>query len=72
MKDTVEHVCTYLPKTLEMECQDFVDEYGDTIVQYLVQEFDPKTICTELKLCGNDVFVSDNGDGRLIIDKITV
>jgi len=54
IKDTVMQICNYLPHTLKQECRDFIDEYGDTVIQYLTQQMDPKEICTELKFCTAD------------------
>jgi len=51
IRDTVEHVCDYLPKTVKDQCRAFVEEYGDMVINYLSQSLDPKEICTELKLC---------------------
>jgi len=51
IKDTVEHVCDYLPKTVRPQCRAFIEEYGDMVITYLAQSLDPQQICTEIKLC---------------------
>ncbi|XP_008320512.1 prosaposin isoform X2 [Cynoglossus semilaevis] len=48
---TVEKVCTYLPSTLSAECKDLIETYGQAIIELLVQEADPKTVCSVLALC---------------------
>lgn len=49
----VEKVCTYLPSSLSGQCKDLVDTYGQAIIELLVQQADPKTVCTVLALCNN-------------------
>ncbi|WAQ96189.1 SAP-like protein [Mya arenaria] len=41
--------------TLSAECTDFVKQYGKLVIQFLVQELDPKEICTKLTLCSGDL-----------------
>uniref|UniRef100_A0A8B9H2W0 Prosaposin n=1 Tax=Astyanax mexicanus TaxID=7994 RepID=A0A8B9H2W0_ASTMX len=47
----VEKVCNILPSTLTAQCKDLIETYGQAIIELLVQEADPKTICTVLGLC---------------------
>ncbi|XP_051945869.1 prosaposin isoform X1 [Xyrauchen texanus] len=47
----VEKVCDILPSTLTAQCKDLIEAYGQAIIELLVQEADPKTICTFLGLC---------------------
>ncbi|KAM6997357.1 prosaposin [Tautogolabrus adspersus] len=49
----VEKVCTILPKTLSAQCKDLIETYGSAIIQLLVQQADPKTVCTVLGLCND-------------------
>ncbi|KAL7383458.1 hypothetical protein ABVT39_011198 [Epinephelus coioides] len=49
----VEKVCTYLPKSLSAQCKDLVETYGQAIIELLVQQADPKTVCTVLALCND-------------------
>lgn len=49
----VEKVCTYLPSSLAGECKDLVETYGQAIIELLVQQADPKTVCTVLALCND-------------------
>ncbi|XP_058507775.1 prosaposin [Solea solea] len=48
---SVEKVCTFLPSTLTAQCKDLIETYGQAIIELLVQQADPKTICTVLALC---------------------
>jgi len=52
IEDAVKSVCTYLPASIQDECKQLIDEYGDAIIQ-LIDQFakDPKECCTELGLC---------------------
>uniref|UniRef100_A0A671QGL8 Uncharacterized protein n=1 Tax=Sinocyclocheilus anshuiensis TaxID=1608454 RepID=A0A671QGL8_9TELE len=54
----VEKVCDILPSTLSAQCKDLIETYGQAIIELLVQEADPKTICSFLALC-NGVTVMD-------------
>ncbi|RXN27621.1 prosaposin-like isoform X1 [Labeo rohita] len=47
----VEKVCNILPSTLTAQCKDLIETYGQAIIELLVQEADPKTICSFLALC---------------------
>lgn len=49
----VEKVCMYLPSSLTGQCKDLVETYGQAIIELLVQQADPKTVCTLLALCND-------------------
>lgn len=49
----VEKVCKYLPDSLSEQCKDLVETYGQAIIDLLVQQVDPKTVCTVLALCND-------------------
>uniref|UniRef100_A0A1A7YDR3 Prosaposin n=1 Tax=Iconisemion striatum TaxID=60296 RepID=A0A1A7YDR3_9TELE len=55
----VESVCSFLPSSLTDQCKDLIETYGQAIIELLVQQADPKTVCTVLALCngGNRAFV---------------
>uniref|UniRef100_A0AAQ4S1U2 Pulmonary surfactant-associated protein B n=1 Tax=Gasterosteus aculeatus aculeatus TaxID=481459 RepID=A0AAQ4S1U2_GASAC len=55
----VEKVCAYLPSSLSNQCKDLIDTYGQAIIELLMQQADPKTICTMLALC--------NEEGRAVV-----
>ncbi|CAL9688064.1 unnamed protein product [Knipowitschia caucasica] len=50
---TVEKVCRFLPSTLTKQCEDLIETYGQAIIELLVQQADPKTVCTVLGLCSS-------------------
>ncbi|MCI4376778.1 hypothetical protein PGIGA_G00192370 [Pangasianodon gigas] len=47
----VEKVCSLLPSTLTAQCKDLIETYGQAIIELLIQEADPKTVCSLLGLC---------------------
>ncbi|XP_023281518.1 prosaposin-like isoform X2 [Seriola lalandi dorsalis] len=49
----VEKVCTFLPSSLTAQCKDLIETYGQAIIELLVQQADPKTVCTVLALCND-------------------
>ncbi|XP_071337336.1 prosaposin isoform X2 [Trachinotus anak] len=49
----VEKVCSLLPQSLTAQCKDLVETYGQAIIELLVQQADPKTVCTVLALCND-------------------
>ncbi|KAF3708369.1 Prosaposin Proactivator polypeptide Saposin-A Protein [Channa argus] len=51
VKQAVEKVCLLLPSSLSAQCKDLIDTYGEAIIELLVQEADPKTVCQVLSLC---------------------
>jgi len=48
---TVESLCTHLPASLGGECKSLIDNYGDAIIQVLLQEMQPNTICEFIGVC---------------------
>ncbi|XP_066570430.1 surfactant protein Bb [Amia ocellicauda] len=44
-------VCTHLPAKYAEECQNFVNTYGKTVLEYLLASMAPHTICFLLHLC---------------------
>ncbi|XP_059374089.1 prosaposin-like [Carassius carassius] len=54
----VEKVCNFLPSTLTAQCKDLIETYGKAIIELLVQEADPKTVCSFLGLCSGISHVS--------------
>ena len=48
----VEMLCSYMPSTIGDKCIDFVQEYGDQIIEIILEEeFDPEQICKIMTLC---------------------
>lgn len=46
IKKVVDKVCDELPKSVALECRDFVNLYGDAFVALLAQEIDPSQVCS--------------------------
>ncbi|XP_072289382.1 surfactant protein Bb [Eucyclogobius newberryi] len=44
-------VCSLLPVSYQEKCEDFVQKYGEEIVEFLLSSAAPHTICTLLHLC---------------------
>ena len=44
IKDALDSLCTYLPKSISGECKTFVDTYTDIIIDMLTQELSPKEV----------------------------
>ncbi|XP_052262832.1 uncharacterized protein LOC127866386 isoform X2 [Dreissena polymorpha] len=48
----LDKVCSLMPDTISVECNQFVSEYAKLIINLLVQELaDPDTVCKALKVC---------------------
>jgi hypothetical protein len=44
-----------MPRSVSKECNDFVDEYGDTVIQLLIAATVPSEICRMLHLCSDQI-----------------
>lgn len=40
----MENVCSLLPQSVSEECDDYVEAYGDQIIELLAQEIDPAKV----------------------------
>jgi saposin len=60
IKEELDRVCERMPKSVTKKCEEFVAEYGDLVISYLIQEMDPVGLCTEIHLCkrAGDCFIS--------------
>jgi saposin len=47
----LDKVCSAFPDTVQSQCRDFIDTYGKTILELLLQELAPSVICKTLGLC---------------------
>lgn len=71
IEQALEEVCSLLPDTIKQECDDFVKEYGQAVIEMLVQELSPDVICKTLGLCSSNTVsmkakpVKTVGDGEL-------
>ncbi|KMQ91333.1 proactivator polypeptide, partial [Lasius niger] len=55
VKQVLGKICKQLP-SIEGECQEFVDTYGDAIVAILAQEIDPSQVCPMIHICQSKAF----------------
>lgn len=46
----VHTVCQYVPKKYSAECEDYVDNYAELVISYLLSE-SPKQLCLGLNFC---------------------
>nr|ALX00059.1 proactivator polypeptide [Melanoplus sanguinipes] len=51
IKQALEGLCSKLSKSLAAECEKFVEDYSDELVDMLVADFTPQEVCAYLKLC---------------------
>ncbi|KAK7082394.1 hypothetical protein SK128_021438, partial [Halocaridina rubra] len=51
IEEAVEKLCDMMPHTIAEECEDYVEAYGDQVIELLAQEIDPSQICPMLHLC---------------------
>lgn len=51
IEQAVETLCDQMPHTIAEECEDYVDAYGDQVIELLAQEMDASEICPFLHLC---------------------
>jgi saposin len=69
----LDKVCSVFPDTLQVQCRDFVDMYGKSILELLLQELEPSTICRALGLCPQKhEFNQINGEEECAICKTIV
>jgi len=51
IKAALESICSILPKSIESQCDKFVEQYTDIIIEMLTKDVTPEMICTNLGLC---------------------
>lgn len=58
-KDEIEKIvhgmCNFLPQSVGKECNDFVNQYAELVIELLSQEVTPHEICTLIGLCQANV-----------------
>ncbi|XP_068207263.1 prosaposin [Palaemon carinicauda] len=54
IEEAVDQLCDMMPHSIAEECEDYVDAYGDQVIELLAQEMDPKQICPILHLCPSE------------------
>lgn len=53
----LKEVCSLMPTSIEKECNAFVMQYGDLVINLILQEIQPKMVCTTLGLCESKAVV---------------
>ncbi|KAG5877456.1 hypothetical protein JTB14_026510 [Gonioctena quinquepunctata] len=51
IENIVRDICNKLPGSINAQCNNFVDEYGDAVIQLLISALEPSDICRMIKLC---------------------
>ncbi|XP_045625830.2 LOW QUALITY PROTEIN: prosaposin [Procambarus clarkii] len=51
IEDAMEQLCEMMPRTIAEECEDYVEAYGEQVIELLAQKIDPSLICPMLHLC---------------------
>ncbi len=47
----MKNICKKLPSSIDEECGNLINTYGDAIFFLLSQELDPAVLCVQLQLC---------------------
>ncbi|XP_055923775.1 uncharacterized protein LOC129954113 [Eupeodes corollae] len=53
IKHALETVCVILPDSIETDCNEFIEKYGDLIVS-LMRSLPPKAVCENMLLCSQN------------------
>lgn len=61
IEQTVRYICNKMPSSVSKQCNDFVDQYGDAVIQLLIETLKPNEICPMLKLCSNQFIQTMHG-----------
>lgn len=51
IKSAVHAVCRHLPNTISNQCDKFVTQYADLVIDLLVASMEPREICAEIGAC---------------------
>ncbi|KAL7990408.1 hypothetical protein Chor_013838 [Crotalus horridus] len=55
----MEKVCLVLPEKSREECKDFVEVYGKSILDMLLEATSPKMVCVMLRCCKNNILPAE-------------
>nr|XP_054773857.1 uncharacterized protein LOC129281952 isoform X4 [Lytechinus pictus] len=61
-------VCANLPSILSLQCKSLVKTYTPMIINLILTYFEPKMLCTEIKLCPGVSSLKINGDSEFCDD----
>ena len=51
VKNALETVCRFMPASIEDKCEEYIEAYAETILQFILQSMTPDEICAELGVC---------------------
>ncbi|KAL0205144.1 hypothetical protein P9112_000451 [Eukaryota sp. TZLM1-RC] len=51
IKEVVLKVCDHVPHLMKAYCVDFIENYADVFIDYLLQSYTPDFICQKMSLC---------------------
>ncbi|XP_059176040.1 uncharacterized protein LOC131955787 isoform X3 [Physella acuta] len=51
IEEMLDKLCSFLPSTIQQECNALVTQYTPTIIQLLLSKLDPSQVCAKLKFC---------------------
>jgi len=51
IKQALENICGYMPKSVRKDCTRLVDAYADQILEMLLADLTPDEVCAALKFC---------------------
>ncbi|CAG9826838.1 unnamed protein product [Diabrotica balteata] len=51
IETVVKGICKIMPSSVKQDCNKFVDQYADTVIQLLIAALEPSKICSYIKLC---------------------
>ncbi|XP_062989084.1 prosaposin-like isoform X2 [Elgaria multicarinata webbii] len=55
----MEKICSVLPQKFKQECRDFVEVYGKSIIDMLLEATNPKMVCVLLKCCTDNALPAE-------------
>lgn len=47
----MEVICYLFPTSVKDQCKDFIDVYGQALIDMLLESTNPETVCVMLKCC---------------------
>jgi len=56
--DAMKKVCAILPKTVKAQCEQFIKQYGQELIEILIEKLPPHAACIQLKLCSNKLLLN--------------
>jgi len=51
VKNALETICRFMPASIEDKCEEYIEAYAETILQFILKSMTPDEICAELGLC---------------------